>query len=171
MIGDSSQIQLVYQTIEAVAPSDANVVIIGETGTGKELVARAVHSLSPRRIKPFVAVNCSALTETLLESELFGHEKGSFTGAYKRKDGLFTIASEGMLFLDEINEMSKATQPKLYRALQARELMRVGGIETLNTNARVISASSKTLDDAVREGSLTEALRYRLDVVSIYCPL
>ena len=112
MVGESSQIESVYQTIEAVAPSDANVVIIGETGTGKELVARAVHSLSPRHVKPFVAVNCAALTETLLESELFGHEKGSFTGAYRRKDGLFTIASEGTLFLDEMNEMPMATQPK-----------------------------------------------------------
>jgi len=170
MIGDGPAMQPVYETIRKVAGSDVSVLISGESGTGKELVAKAIHYSSPRRDHPFLAINCAAIPDTLLESELFGHEKGSFTGADARKIGKFELAAGGTLFLDEIGDMNLSTQAKILRVLQEREFQRVGGTRTISTTARIISATNKNLVEAVKEGSFREDLYFRLNVIPIFVP-
>ncbi|RMG21520.1 MAG: sigma-54-dependent Fis family transcriptional regulator [Deltaproteobacteria bacterium] len=170
IVGESEKMKAVFETIRKVASTDASVHIHGESGTGKELVARALHKLSPRRDGPFVKVNCGALTETLLESELFGHEKGAFTGAIKRKLGRFELAHGGTIFLDEIGDVSPNLQLKLLRVLQEREFERVGGEQTLKVDVRVISATHRDLKQEVEEGRFREDLYYRLHVVPIVLP-
>ena len=146
------------------------MLILGESGTGKELVAREIHQHSPRRDRPFLAVNCAALTETLLESELFGHEKGSFTDAHQMKRGVFERAHQSTLFLDEIGDTSLGMQAKILRVLQEREFFRVGGTEPLKTDVRIISATNRNLEQRVKEGKFREDLYYRLNVIPIVCP-
>jgi DNA-binding NtrC family response regulator len=170
IIAKSPRMQQVIEAIKAVAASNATVLITGETGTGKELVARAIHSQSPRHGKPFIAVSCAALPETLLESELFGHEKGSFTGAYTQKKGKFEIANRGTLFLDEIGEMSSNIQVHLLRVLEEKEFSRVGGNEPIKVDVRVISATNREMKVAVTKGQFREDLYYRLNVVNIELP-
>ncbi len=156
--------------IERVAPSQANVLVLGESGTGKELIARAMHEKSNRKMKPFVAINCGALRETLLESELFGHEKGSFTGAYTRKIGLAEAASGGTLFLDEIGELTPGIQAKLLRFLQEGEIYRVGGKEAIKVDIRIISATNRDLEAEVNKGGFREDLYYRINTIVISSP-
>ena len=168
--GDSPAIGEVRERIARVAPTSATVLITGETGTGKELVARAIHRNSPRAAKPFVAVNCAAFTETLLESELFGHEKGAFTGADRQRQGLFEAAHEGTLFLDEAGEMSLAAQAKLLRILTDGQLLRVGSTRPRHVDVRVLVATHRNLDRRVKEGLFREDLFYRLAVVPIHIP-
>jgi DNA-binding NtrC family response regulator len=168
--GESSAIVTVREKIARVAPTNATVLITGETGTGKELVARAIHRNSPRSAKPFVAVNCAAFTETLLESELFGHEKGAFTGADRTRQGLFEAAHEGTLFLDEAGEMSPAAQAKLLRILTDGQLLRVGSTRPRTVDVRVLVATHRNLEQRVREGLFREDLFYRLAVVPIHIP-
>jgi two-component system NtrC family response regulator len=170
IIGKSKAMRNVFQVIRKVAPASATVLIEGASGTGKELVARALHFNSPRKDKSFVAVNCSALTETLLESELFGHEKGAFTGAVSMKKGRFELADGGTLFLDEIGELSLDLQVKLLRVLQERVIERVGGVKPVFVNIRLIAATNKALKEEVASGSFREDLFYRLNVVSITLP-
>jgi transcriptional regulator with GAF, ATPase, and Fis domain len=170
MVGRSTRMREVYQFIERVAPSEATVLIYGESGTGKELAARAIHKNSPRRSKPFVALNCAALTETLLESELFGHEKGSFTGAFAQKKGLLEVAEDGSVFLDEVGELSPVMQAKLLRVLQEREFVRVGGTRTIGLNTRFLAATNRDLPKAVREGQFRTDLYHRLNVISLTLP-
>jgi DNA-binding NtrC family response regulator len=170
ILGDHPAIQEVLIKIEQMAPVTSTVLIQGESGTGKELVARAIHDLSPRRAKPFIAVNCAALPETLLESELFGHEKGSFTGAAERRLGRFEIADEGTIFLDEVAEMSPATQVKLLRVLEEREFYRVGGVAPIKVDVRVVAATNRPLKQAVETADVRSDLYYRLNVLSIYLP-
>ncbi|HEY0385002.1 MAG TPA: sigma 54-interacting transcriptional regulator, partial [Pyrinomonadaceae bacterium] len=170
MIGESPRMHEVYQFIARAAPTDSTVLITGESGTGKELAARAMHLNSTRKSKPFVAVNCAALTETLLESELFGHEKGAFTGAIAQKKGKIEIADGGTLFLDEIGEMASVLQAKLLRVLQEREFERVGGTRTIKVNLRLIAATNRNLEEAIRDGHFRQDLYYRLNVVSITMP-
>jgi len=170
IIGKSATMKKVFETIEQVAPSRANVLIYGESGTGKEMIADAIHHNSPRRDKPYIKVHCAALPETLLESELFGHEKGSFTGAIARKKGRFELANTGTIFLDEIGEISVQTQVKLLRVIQEREFERVGGEEPIKVDVRIISATNKELKEEIEKGSFREDLYYRLDVVSIHVP-
>ncbi|HUB06864.1 MAG TPA: sigma-54 dependent transcriptional regulator [Myxococcales bacterium] len=170
IIGDSTELQSVFDVIKQAAPTRATVLILGESGTGKELVAQAIHEESPRSGKPFVKVNCAALTETLLESELFGHEKGSFTGAIARKEGRFELADGGTLFLDEIGEITPALQVKLLRVLQQREFERVGGTETLKVDVRIVAATNRDLAAEVKAGRFREDLFYRLNVVSVTLP-
>jgi DNA-binding NtrC family response regulator len=170
ILGDHPAIQEVLIKIEQMAPVTSTVLIQGESGTGKELVARALHDLSPRRGKPFIAVNCAALPETLLESELFGHEKGSFTGAAERRLGRFEIADEGTIFLDEVAEMPPATQVKLLRVLEEREFYRVGGVAPIKVDVRVVAATNRPLKEAVDTGDVRSDLYYRLNVLSIYLP-
>ncbi len=170
MIGQSPEMTAVFKLVDAVSPTTATVLIRGETGTGKELVARAIHFRSPRRTKPFVAVNCSALTDTLLESELFGHMKGAFTGAIATKRGLFEAADGGTLFLDEIGDISPATQVKLLRVLQEGEVKRVGSNDTLKVDTRVIAATHVDLEKARKAGTFREDLYYRLNVISLTMP-
>ena len=170
MVGQSGVMQDVYKMIHKVAPSDTTVLIRGESGTGKELVAQAIHYLSPRADKPFVPINCSALPETLLESELFGYEKGAFTGAEKRKLGLFETAGDGTIFLDEIGEVSTSIQVKLLRALQNRQIIHLGGHETIPVKARVITATNRDLEIAVKEGNFREDFYYRINVFPIAVP-
>lgn len=170
IIGTSKEMRDVYEQIAQVAPSGATVLIRGESGTGKELAAHAIHYNSPRSSKPFVKVNCAALPESLIESELFGHEKGSFTGAVARKRGRFELAEGGTLFLDEIGDLSPAMQVKLLRALQEREFERVGGTETIKVNVRLITATNVDLEQAVSDGRFRSDLYYRLNVFSIYLP-
>jgi transcriptional regulator with GAF, ATPase, and Fis domain len=170
MVGRSTRMREVYQFIERVAPSEATVLIYGESGTGKELAARAIHKNSERRSKPFVALNCAALTETLLESELFGHEKGSFTGAFAQKKGLLEVAEDGSVFLDEVGELSPVMQAKLLRVLQEREFVRVGGTRTIGLNARFLAATNRDLPKAVREGQFRTDLYHRLNVISLTLP-
>lgn len=170
MVGDSGPMREVYQLIERVASSDTTVLVYGESGTGKELCARAIHRNSPRRDQPFVAINCAALTETLLESELFGHERGAFTGAVTQKRGQLEMANSGTIFLDEMGEISPALQAKLLRVLQERDFMRVGGTRSISLNIRVIAATNKNLLTATREGTFREDLYYRLNVVAITMP-
>jgi transcriptional regulator with GAF, ATPase, and Fis domain len=153
-----------------VAPTAHTVLILGESGTGKELVAREIHRNSLRAERPFLAINCAALTETLLESELFGHEKGAFTDAYQQKKGLFERAHQSTLFLDEIGDTSLAMQAKILRVLQEREFMRVGGTEAIKTDVRIIAATNKNLEQGVKEGKFREDLYYRLNVIPIHCP-
>ena len=151
IIGDSPALQAVFGVIKQAAPTKATVLILGESGTGKELIAQALHEESPRRDKPFIKVNCAALSETLLESELFGHEKGSFTGAVGRKEGRFERADGGTLFLDEIGDITPGLQVKLLRVLQQREFERVGGTETIKTDVRLVSATNKDLEAAISD--------------------
>ncbi|HNW58069.1 MAG TPA: sigma-54 dependent transcriptional regulator [bacterium] len=170
MVGQSGAMQMVYELVEKVAPTDATVIIRGESGTGKELVARAIHQRSRRSEAPFIAVNCSALPETLLESELFGHEKGAFTGAERQKPGRFELAGAGTIFLDEIGDLSPATQVKLLRVLQQREFSRLGGTETLKMQARILTATNRDLEEAVRSNLFREDLYYRVNVFPIHLP-
>jgi DNA-binding NtrC family response regulator len=170
LVGESAAIREVLVKIEQIAPVTSTVLIEGESGTGKELVARAVHRLSPRRGKPFIAVNVGALPETLLESELFGHEKGSFTGAAERRLGRFELADTGTLFLDEIGEIPPATQVKLLRVLEEREVTRVGGVQTIPVDVRVVAATNRPLREHVDEGAFRADLFYRLNVLSVYLP-
>jgi len=170
MIGNSPEMRRVYQTIEQAAPTQANVLIWGESGTGKELVAQTIHQLSPRLQLPFVPINCAAIPETLLESEIFGHEKGAFTGASDRREGCFELADRGTLFLDEIAEMTPATQVKLLRVLQERSFRRLGGRNEQSVDVRVIAATNVNPAEAVKNGKLREDLYYRLNVFAIELP-
>jgi transcriptional regulator with GAF, ATPase, and Fis domain len=170
MIGRGPRMRQVYQFIERVAPSDSTVLILGESGTGKELASRAIHQNSPRKAFPFIALNCAALTETLLESELFGHERGSFTGAVAQKKGLLEVAEGGTVFLDEIAEMPLTIQAKLLRVLQEREFLRIGGTRAIKLNVRFIAATNKDLQKGVREEKFRLDLFYRLNVVSLSMP-
>lgn len=170
MIGESEPMQTVYKLISRVAPSDSTVLILGESGTGKELAARAIHKLSPRADKPFVAINCAGLSDTLLESDLFGHEKGSFTGAVSQKKGRLEIADGGTVFLDEMGELPMTLQAKLLRVLQTREFERVGGTHALKVDLRLIAATNRDLETAVKDGSFRADLYYRLNVVSLTMP-
>ena len=168
--GTSSAIQKLRETIERVAPTQATVLIVGENGTGKELVARAIHQLSPRSDRPLVEVNCAAIPEELIESELFGHEKGAFTGANERCRGRFDLANNGTLFLDEIGDMSLKTQAKILRILQEQRFERVGGTVTIQVDVRVIAATNKDLSQEIREGRFREDLYYRLNVIPVQVP-
>ncbi len=170
IIGKSQKIKEVHELIEQVAKTDTTVLIIGETGTGKELVAKAIHRLSLRQDKPFIAVNCVALPENLLESELFGHEKGAFTGAINQRPGRFELAHTGTIFLDEVGEISIPIEIKLLRVLQEREFERVGGTKTIKVDVRIIAATNRDLEKAVKEGKYREELYYRLNVVPIFLP-
>ena len=170
MVGNSPAMRAVYQFISKVAPTDSTVLIHGESGTGKELVARAVHRNSRRAGMPFVAINCAAITETLLESEMFGHEKGAFTGAIAQKRGKLEIAGGGTVFLDEIGEMAPALQAKLLRVLQEHEFERVGGTRTIRADIRVIAATNRDLTEMVRKGGFRQDLYYRLNVVALTMP-
>lgn len=170
IIGKSKAMKNVFETIQMVSPSSNTVLIEGESGTGKELVAKSIHFNSPRRDKPFIAVNCSALAENLLESELFGHEKGSFTGAFAMKKGRFELADCGTLFLDEISELSQSLQVKLLRVLQEKTFERVGGTKSISVDIRIIAATNRHLKDEVKEGRFREDLYYRLNVLNIVIP-
>jgi|YelNatPaOPRAMG01_1025707.scaffolds.fasta_scaffold00047_11 DNA-binding NtrC family response regulator len=170
LIGQSKKMREVFEAIQRVCETDVTVLLEGESGTGKELVARAIHYNSPRRTKPFVAVNCAAIPETLLESELFGHERGSFTGAVGRRIGRFEQADGGTLFLDEIGEMSPATQVKILRVLQERRFERLGGNRPVEVDVRIISATNKNLLEEVRKGNFREDLYYRICVYPIHLP-
>jgi two-component system response regulator HydG len=170
IIGESQKMKEVYATVEKVAPTDATVLIYGESGTGKELIARAIHRASRRRERPFVRVHCGALAEGVLESELFGHERGAFTGALRRKRGRFELAHTGSIFLDEVGDIPQATQLKLLRVLQEKEFERVGGEETLTVDVRIIAATNRDLAQLVREGGFREDLYYRLHIVPIFLP-
>ncbi|MGD8256839.1 MAG: sigma-54 dependent transcriptional regulator [Desulfobacterales bacterium] len=170
IIGKSKAIRKVFDTIRKVAPSGATVLIEGESGTGKELVAKSIHFNSQRHDKPYIAVNCSALAETLLESELFGHEKGAFTGAVAKKKGRFELADGGTLFLDEIGELSQNLQVKLLRVLQEKNFERVGGIQPISVNIRIIAATNKNLKEEMLHGRFREDLFYRLNVVHVVLP-
>lgn len=170
IIGNSPLMKKIYATIKKVANTDTTVLITGESGTGKELIARAIHSNSNRSTKPIVKVNCGALNENLLESELFGHEKGSFTGALKQKKGRFELANKGTLFLDEIGDISLNLQLKLLRVLQEKQFERVGGEETLSVDVRIITATNKDLLEEVNKGNFRQDLYYRLNIVPIHMP-
>ena len=170
LIGTSPEMKRVFETIEMVANSESSVLIQGESGTGKELVARAIYSRGPRKTKKYLAINCAALTDTLLESELFGHEKGSFTGAASLRKGLFEAADGGTLFLDEVGDIPLVTQPKLLRVLQEGELKRVGGNEIRNVDVRVLAATNAELAEKVKNGSFRSDLYYRLNVINIELP-
>ncbi|MBV9880577.1 MAG: sigma-54-dependent Fis family transcriptional regulator [Gemmatirosa sp.] len=170
LIGESEAVHEVLVKVEQIAPVSSTVLIEGESGTGKELVARAIHRLSPRRAKPFIAVNVGALPETLLESELFGHEKGAFTGAAERRLGRFELADSGTLFLDEIGEIPPATQVKLLRVLEEREVTRLGAAQPIEVDVRVVAATNRPLREHVADGTFRADLFYRLDVLRIYLP-
>jgi DNA-binding NtrC family response regulator len=170
LIGASKKMQEIFRLIEMVAPSTASVLITGASGTGKELVARTTHELSPRRNKPFVAINCAAIPETLIESEIFGHEKGAFTGAVERRTGCFELAEGGTLLLDEIGEMPIATQAKLLRVLEDRKLRRLGSRIETTVDVRVLAATNKVPEEAVARGELRNDLYYRLNVFNIHMP-
>jgi transcriptional regulator with GAF, ATPase, and Fis domain len=170
VLGVSPRMQEVFHLLELVSPSEANVLLLGETGTGKELVARAIHRNSSRAQGPFVVVNCAALPETLLESELFGHERGAFTGAVSRKEGRFLLAHGGSLFLDEIGELSPAIQAKILRVLQIREFEPLGSTRTLKVDVRIIAATNRNLEAMVREGRFRDDLFYRLNVFPLVLP-
>ena len=170
IVGNSEAMEKVYRLIEKVSAISSNVLVFGETGTGKELVARAIHYNSERAERPFVAVNCGALTESLLESELFGHVKGAFTGAIANREGFFRKADKGTLFLDELSEISLGLQVKLLRAIQEREVIPVGGREPLKFDVRLIAATNKNLEDEVKKGTFREDLFYRVNVITIPLP-
>ena len=170
IIGQSKVMKSLFETVALVAPSDATVLILGESGTGKELVANAIHQNSPRKDRPLVKVNCAALPETLLESELFGHEKGAFTDAGRRKEGRFQMAHKGSIFLDEIAEMTSQTQAKILRVLQEQEFEPVGSSKTVSVDTRIIAATNKILEEKIKSGQFREDLYYRLNVVQIEIP-
>jgi DNA-binding NtrC family response regulator len=170
LVGPSKKMQEIFRLVELVAPSTASVLITGASGTGKELVARTIHELSPRRPKPFVAINCAAIPETLIESEIFGHEKGAFTGALERRTGCFELAEGGTLLLDEIGEMPIATQAKLLRVLEDRKLRRLGSKVETTIDVRVLAATNKVPEEAVARGELRNDLYYRLNVFNIHMP-
>lgn len=170
IVGESESMNKVFKMVEKVAPTDSTVYIYGESGTGKELVARAIHEASTRKGGPFIRVNCSALAETLLESELFGHEKGAFTGAHKRRLGRFELADGGTIFLDEIGDVSPSIQLKLLRVLQERAFERVGGEDTVEVDVRVITATNKDIKEQVEKGKFREDLFYRLHIIPITLP-
>jgi two-component system response regulator HydG len=170
IVGNSPSMEKLLDTVAQVAPSEATILITGESGTGKELIAGAIHYNSHRKNGPFIKINCAAITETLLESELFGHEKGSFTGADRRKEGRFVQANGGSLFLDEVSEMSLLMQVKLLRVLQERELTRVGGEQVIPVDVRVIAATNRSLSALISEGRFREDLYYRLNVVNLTLP-
>lgn len=170
MVGTSPPMQQVFSVIRQVAPSKAAILVVGESGTGKELVARAVHQLSSRRGGPFVAINCAAMPETLMESELFGHEKGAYTGALERRAGCFELAQHGTLLLDELVEMPSGTQAKLLRVLEDSRVRRLGGKSEISVDVRVIAATNRNIDEALKKGDLREDLYYRLNVFQIQLP-
>jgi two-component system, NtrC family, response regulator len=170
IIGESPEMQRVFEIVALAAPSRATILVLGESGTGKELIAQAIHEASPRRDKPFVKVNCGALTESLLESEIFGHERGSFTGAGGRREGRFELANHGTLFLDELGEVSPGLQVKLLRVLQQQEFERVGGTQTVKVDVRVVAATHRDLEAEMKAGRFREDLFYRLNVVSVSLP-
>ncbi len=170
LIGKSPSMQEIYTKIEQVADSRTTVLIAGESGTGKELVAKALHYNSGRRERRFIALNCAALPETLIESELFGHEKGSFTDATTRRVGQFELANTGTLFLDEIGDLSAMTQAKLLRVLQEREFTRVGGVQSIKVDVRIVAATNQNLEELVRKGQFREDLYYRINVIALYLP-
>jgi transcriptional regulator with GAF, ATPase, and Fis domain len=170
VIGSSSSLKKVLRNAERVAPTDSTVLVTGETGTGKELIARAIHNLSPRKSKPLVKVNCAAIPAGLIESELFGHEKGAFTGALTKKIGRFELADKGTIFLDEIGELPLDLQAKLLRVLQEGEFERVGGTQTFRVNVRVIAATNRDLEHLSRTGQYRPDLYYRLNVFPIHLP-
>jgi DNA-binding NtrC family response regulator len=169
-MGESPAIQELLVKIEQMAPVSSTVLVQGESGTGKELVAKALHDLSPHRGKPFIAVNCAALPETLLESELFGHEKGAFTGAAERRLGRFELADEGTIFLDEIGEIPPSVQVKLLRVLESRNFFRVGGTQPIKVDVRVVAATNTNLKERVELGEFRDDLYYRLNVLNVYLP-
>src|SRR5207248_581389 len=170
MVGKSKKMQEIFALVERVAPTTASILITGESGTGKEVVARTLHDLSARKAKPFVAINCSAIPETLIESEIFGHEKGAFTGALERRAGCFELADEGTLLLDEIGEMPIATQAKLLRVLEDKKFRRLGSKVETEANVRVLAATNKVPEEAVAAGQLRNDLYYRLNVFNIHMP-
>jgi DNA-binding NtrC family response regulator len=170
LVGASKKMQEVFHLIEQVAPSTASVLITGESGTGKEMVARTIHDLSPRKSRPFVAINCAAIPETLIESEIFGHERGAFTGALERRTGCFELAESGTLLLDEIGEMPTATQAKLLRVLEDHRLRRLGSKVETSVDVRVLAATNKIPEEAVAKGQLRNDLYYRLNVFNIHMP-
>ena len=170
IIGSSEAMQRIFTTVRKIAATDSTILIGGESGTGKELIARAIHFMSGRADKPFVGVNCGALPENLLESELFGHVKGSFTGAIRDKDGLFTVAEQGTIFLDEVGEISPALQVKLLRSLQEKECLPVGGTSTVRVEARVLAATNRDLEQEVERGTFRADLYYRLNVIPLTVP-
>jgi DNA-binding NtrC family response regulator len=170
MVGTSQQMQEVFQVVQQVAPSKASVLVVGESGTGKELVARAIHQLSNRRSGPFIAINCAAMPETLMESELFGFEKGAFTGALERRAGCFELEQHGTLLLDELAEMPSGTQAKLLRVLEDSRVRRLGGKSEISVDVRVIAATNRNVDEALKKGDLREDLYYRLNVFQITLP-
>ncbi len=170
IVGDSQAIQKVFEVVSSVASSNANVLVTGESGTGKELVARSVHQHSPRGEMPFIVLNCAALSEGVLESELFGHEKGAFSGALATKKGRFELAHQGTLFIDEVGEMSLTAQVKLLRVIQEHEFERVGGTRTIRSDVRLVAATNKNLEEEVKKGTFREDLYYRLNVVNIELP-
>jgi DNA-binding NtrC family response regulator len=170
IVGKSHQMLKIFELIDTVSQTDSTVIITGESGTGKELIARAIHNKSPRTDNEFISINCGALPENLLESELFGHTRGAFTDAYKEKEGLFEQAHEGTLFLDEIAEMSQKMQVKLLRAIQERKIRRVGSNNEIEVNVRIISATNKDLGEEMKKGEFRSDLYYRLNVISIFIP-
>jgi Nif-specific regulatory protein len=170
IIGNSRQMRQIYEQVAKVAPSPTTVLIRGESGTGKEMIAHAIHYNSPRADKPFIKVSCGALPESLIESELFGYEPGAFTDARSQKKGRFELANAGTLFLDEVGELSHATQVKLLRVLQEREFERLGGVQPIKVNVRLIAATNKDLEEAMQKGTFREDLYYRLNVFSIFMP-
>ncbi len=170
MQGEHPKMKEVFRIVAKIAPSNSTVLIVGESGTGKELIARAIHDGSPRRNKPFIAINCAAIPDTLIESELFGHEKGSFTGANAREIGIFEAADGGTVFLDEIGEMNVAMQAKLLRAIQEKEIRRVGGKVNIGLDVRLVSATNKELEHEIKKGLFREDLFYRLNVIRVNLP-
>ncbi|NWF52952.1 MAG: sigma-54-dependent Fis family transcriptional regulator [Nitrospirae bacterium] len=169
-IGNSPSIQKVYRMVERISETDSTVLIIGESGTGKELIAKIIHFNSERSQGPFVPLNCAAIPKDLLESELFGHEKGAFTGALQTRVGRFELAHKGTLFLDEIGELDPSLQVKLLRVLQEREFERVGGVKTINVDVRILAATNKDLEQATKDGKFREDLYYRINVIPLYIP-
>ena len=170
IIGDSPAMQAVSQNIQRVAPTDATVLLTGESGTGKEVFSRAIHQLSPRRDKPFVTVNCAAIPHTLIENELFGHEKGSYTGAFTRKIGKFELADQGTMFLDEIGELHMSVQAKVLRVIEEQCFERIGGLDTIHVNTRVVAATNRNLQEQVAKKEFREDLFFRLSVIPIHIP-